>query len=77
MKHLWVRYANGVSDVVNQKLLDELITENALKEFYRPSEARWVTLGVDRIRGAGGRYGGPDRRLISVPEPQRWIETAA
>ena len=77
MRHLWVRYANGVSDVVNQKLLDELIAKNALKEFYRPSESRWVMLGVDQIRGVGGRYVGPDRRLNTVPEPQRWVDTAA
>ena len=76
MRHLWIRYANGVSDVVNQKLLDDLIEGNALKEFYRPSESRWVTLGVDQVRGAGGRYVGPDRRLLSDPAPQRWINTA-
>ena len=77
MKHLWVRYMNGVSDVVDQKLLDELLARNEVAQFYRPSESRWVTLGVDAIRGAGGRYVGPDRRLIPVSEPQRWVDTAA
>lgn len=77
MRHLWIRYANGVSDVVNQKLLDDLIEGNALKEFYRPSESRWVKLGVDMIRGTGGNYLGPDRRSIPAPQPQRWINTAA
>ena len=76
MRHLWVRYVNGVSDVVNQKLLDELIAGNALKEFYRPSEARWVTLGIDPVRGIGGRYFGPDRRLLNDPAPQRRVDTA-
>jgi hypothetical protein len=77
MRHLWVKYTNGVSDVVNQKLLDELIAGNTLKEFYRPSESRWVTLGVDVIRGTGGSYVGPDRRLLREPKPQRWVDTAA
>lgn len=77
MRHLWVKYANGVNDVVNQKLLDELIAGNALKEFYRPSESRWVKPGVDPVRGFGGRYIGPDRRFLNDPAPQRWIETAA
>jgi hypothetical protein len=77
MRHLWVRYVNGVSDVVDQKLLDKLIARDELKEFYRPSESRWVTLGVDQIRGAGGRYVGPDRRFIRVPETQPWVDTAA
>ena len=77
MKHLWVKFANGVSDVVDQKMLNELIARDAVAQFYRPSESRWVTLGVDVIRGTGGRYMGPDRRLIPVSDPQRWVDTAA
>jgi hypothetical protein len=77
MKHLWVRYANGVSDVVGQKLLDDLIARKEVAQFYRPSESRWVTLGVDSIRGTGGQYLGPERRVFVNHEPQRWINTAA
>lgn len=77
MRHLWVRYMNGLSDVVNQKMLDELIARNEVMQFYRPSEARWVTLGGDLIRGSGGRYTGPDRRLMADIQSQRWIDSDA
>jgi hypothetical protein len=77
MRHLWVKYMNGNSDVVGEKMLNDLLARNEVAQFYRPSESRWVTLGVDVIRGAGGRYVGPERRLNTVPEHQRWIDTAA
>ena len=70
MRHLWVRYVTGANDVVDQKMLDELIVRNEVVQFYRPSEARWVTLGVDVIRGVGGRYVGPDRRLNTEVQNQ-------
>jgi hypothetical protein len=77
MRHIWVRYMNGASDVVGQKMLNELLAGNEIAQFYRPSESRWVTLGVDLIRGTGGRYVGPDRRIITEPEPQRWVNSPA
>jgi hypothetical protein len=77
MRHLWVRYTNGTSDVVGQKMLDDLLAEKAIEQFYRPSESRWVTLGVDSIRGVGGCYVGPERRFIPEIEPRRWVDTAA
>ena len=77
MRHLWVRYANGTSDVVGQKMLDDLLAENRVAQFYRPSESRWITLGIDAIRGHGGRYVGLERRVIPVIEPRPWVDTAS
>ncbi len=78
MRHLWIRYANGTSDVVGQKMLDELLARNKVAQFYRPSESRWITLGIDPIRGdGGGFYIGPDRRLMATIEPRVWVETPA
>ncbi len=76
MRHLWIRYTNGTDDVVGQKLLDDLLARNEVAQFYRPSESRWVTLGIDPIRGDGGRYIGPERRAVPQIEPRLWLETA-
>lgn len=62
MVHVHVRYINNAYDVVNDVALDELIAGNQIKEFYRPSEKRWVVLGTDAVRGIGGAYAGPERR---------------
>jgi len=57
-----VQYKNGWYDYLPGRVLDlELIHKN-IRQFYRPSEKRWVTIGVDRIRGTGGAYDGPERR---------------
>jgi len=77
MRHLWVRYTNGTDDVVGQKMLDDLLARNEIVQFYRPSESRWVALGIDQIRGNGGRYVGPERRVIPQIVPQRWVDVAA
>jgi hypothetical protein len=77
MRYLWVRFNNGKSDIVPQEMLHGLIASEDIAQFYRPSESRWITLGIDRIRGKGGRYGGPDRRTFPEIVSPRWIETAA
>lgn len=45
-------------------MLDKLIGEHKIKRFYRYSEEKWITVGIDPIRGMGGVYAGPDRRRI-------------
>ena len=75
MGHLWVRYLSGVDDIVGQKMLDDLLARDEIAQFYRPSESRWVTLGIDPIRGDGGRYVGPERRVIPKIEPRPWVDT--
>jgi hypothetical protein len=45
-------------------MLDTLITSDQIKQFYRPSEERWVTLGVDPVRKAENTHRGPERRRL-------------
>lgn len=59
---LRVQYHNDKFDYVTGFALAKLITTNEIKKFYRPSEERWVTVGIDAVRGTGGTYTGPDRR---------------
>ena len=63
MRHIEVKYQNNKCDIVPESMLDELISSKKIKEFYRCSEKRWVTVGSDRIRGVGGSYSGPERRV--------------
>ena len=55
-----VIYQNDKHDMVKPVMLDTLLFANKIKKFLR-SEG-WVTVGVDKIRGAGGYYEGPERR---------------
>ena len=59
---LRVQYHNNKFDYVSEFTLGKLINTNEIKKFYRPSEERWITVGIDAVRGAGGYYTGPDRR---------------
>lgn len=59
---LRIQYHNDRFDYVNELALNRLITTQEIKKFYRPSEERWITIGVDAIRGTGGHYTGPERR---------------
>ncbi len=77
MRHIWVRYGNGTSDVVGQTMLDNMLARREIVQFYRPSESRWIRLGEDAIRGDGGRYIGPERRTVHVIESRPWVNTAA
>ena len=63
MRHIEVKYQNNCYDIVPDLMLDELISSLKIKQFYRFSEERWVTVGSDRIRGVGGSYSGPERRV--------------
>jgi hypothetical protein len=63
MRHIEVKYQNNCYDIVPDLMLDELISSLKIKQFYRLSEERWVTVGFDRIRGTGGSYSGPERRV--------------
>jgi len=59
---LHVQYQDLNYDYVGPHVLDSLITEKNLQQFYRPSEERWVNIFRDPVRGIGGNYSGPDRR---------------
>jgi len=57
-----VQYINDSYGDVDGSTLDKLLLGKTLKQFYRPSEERWVDVYRDSIRGLGGSYSGPDRR---------------
>ena len=59
---LYVQYQNDGYDFVNTQTLDRLLRGKKVRQFYRPSEKRWIDVSCDPIRRSGGRYSGPDRR---------------
>ena len=69
MRYLAIKYNTNVEDIVPAPLLDRLIVSGSIKEFFRPSEQRWITLGQDNIRGMGGSYEGVERRMY-LPQVQ-------
>jgi hypothetical protein len=68
MRYLTVKYRNNVEDIVPGPMLDELITSGSIKQFFRPSEQRWIILGSDKTRGMGGSYEGIERRRFNTEE---------
>jgi hypothetical protein len=52
----------NVEDIFPGPMLDELIAEGAIKQFFRPSEQKWIILGSDKTRGMGDSYEGKERR---------------
>jgi len=66
MRYLTVKYKNDLEDIVPATLLDQLIATDSIKQFYRPSEQRWIILGMDKTRGMGGAYEGLERRWFNT-----------
>jgi hypothetical protein len=62
MRHIEVKYQNGSHAFVDDYLLDALIRSRQIKQFYRPSEKRWISIAVDPIRKEKGDYPGKERR---------------
>jgi tetratricopeptide (TPR) repeat protein len=62
-KLIQVRYWNNREGFVDDVTLNELITTNKIRRFFRPSENRWADIEADRVRRGGSKYGGPERRL--------------
>jgi hypothetical protein len=62
--YIRIKYHDGTYDYVPGRILDKLIVSKKVKQFYRYSEQRWVTVGVDRIRGMGSIHSGPERRQL-------------
>jgi hypothetical protein len=62
MRHIEVQYQDGTHAFVDDYLLDPLIRSARITHFYRPSESRWITVGVDPIRKKEGHYPGKERR---------------
>jgi hypothetical protein len=59
---LHVQYKNFYYDYVDILTLDRLLEGKSIRQFYRPSEKRWIDVSLDPIRGRGGRYQGVNRR---------------
>jgi len=59
-----VRYRNNREGLVDDVTLNELILSNKIKQFYRPSENRWVNIDYDLIRAKSEGYKGPERRAV-------------
>ena len=66
MRYLAVKYKNNVEDIVSATTLDQMIASGSINQFYRPSEQRWIVLGIDKIRGMGGTYEGEERRGFDI-----------
>ena len=56
-----VKYEDRGPGVVRADELEELIQSKKIVAFRR-SDEEWVNIGVDEIRGKGGKYKGPERR---------------
>ncbi len=60
MAKIRVRFDNETTAFVRKEELQELIQSGKIVSFYRNDE--WVKVGVDPVRGVGGKYRGPERR---------------
>lgn len=56
-----VKYCDLRSGLVRSDELQEMIQLGKILSFRR-NEDEWVRIGVDPIRGMGGKYRGPERR---------------
>jgi len=64
-----VVYQDNSHDMISAFTLDPLIESNKIKMFYRPSEDRWITVGVDSVRNNTdelAHYDGHERRLANI-----------
>jgi len=62
MRHIEVKYQDGTHAFVDDYLLDSLIRSARITHFYRPSEMRWIQIGVDPIRKEQGPPPRKERR---------------
>jgi hypothetical protein len=56
-----VRYLDGSYDMVMTHHLENLISSNRIIGFERSN--KWVTIGIEPLRGYGGDYVGEERRV--------------
>ena len=62
MRHIEVEYQDGTHAFVDDHSLEGLIKSNRIKRFYRPSEKRWIIIGIDTVRNWKSNYWGMERR---------------
>lgn len=61
-KLIQIRYWNSREGLVDDIILNELIKQKKVKQFYRPSESRWIDVNKDPVRSKTNNYKGPERR---------------
>jgi hypothetical protein len=76
MRHVEVKYQNDTHAFVDDYLLEDLIRSKQIRQFFRPSEKRWVTIGIDPVRIGKSFYWGKERRRTGhfeemIPLPER------
>ena len=57
-----VRYTRENYGITPRRFLANLIASNKIIQFYRESENKWVTIGVDSIRSKDSANKGFERR---------------
>lgn len=57
-----VRYRNNRDGLIDDVTLNELIRDRKIKQFYRPSESRWVDVEKDPVRIKTNGFSGHERR---------------
>jgi len=68
VRHIEVEYQDGGHAFVDDYSLENLIKSNQIKQFFRPSEKRWITVGIDPVRSRKGHYYGMERRRTGRSE---------
>jgi len=63
---LRVQYVNGKYDYVNNRTLDRLIEQDLVRQFYRPSEKRWIDVATDPVRGKVLFYRLAEQRWVNI-----------
>lgn len=68
-----VVYHDNSYDMISAYILQLGIECEKIKMFYRESERRWITVGVDPVRKSRGThlYEGPDRRITGLLAEQQ------
>jgi hypothetical protein len=64
MRHIEVQFQDGSHAFVDDFSLEDLIQSRRIKEFYRPSEMRWIVVAGGAIRKSQGGYQGLERRKM-------------
>jgi hypothetical protein len=68
VRHIEVEYPDGGHAFIDDYLLEGLINSKQIKRFFRPSEKRWITIGIGPVRGWQGKYCGMERRRTGGTE---------
>ena len=68
MRHIEVEYSNGRHAFIDDYLLEGLINSKKIIRFFRPSEKRWITIGIGPVRSWKGIYCERERRRTGRTE---------